>query len=97
MTLKSYVVYGRKTYDQDENGNWTWTQHRQAVSFQKSRFWMNDDGSFVSVCNSDIIDTNDYTILVIGADSLEKCREILEGQLSDGVFENYNYGEVEEL
>lgn len=94
MVVKVYKVYGQKTYELDDNGCWQWIQHRQAVSFHKSKFWSSSFGEFICYFNSDVTGTNLYTVVMICADSAEECLNILLGQLSDGIFENYNYGEV---
>lgn len=74
--------------------------HRQRESFGKSYKydWSKENQTrIVEVINSDITGTNDYSIIKITRDSAEECLQELEGQLSDGIFENSRYGKVEEI
>lgn len=47
--------------------------------------------------NSDKTGTNDYTIIKITRDTAEECDAELEGQISDGYFENSRTGKVIEI
>ena len=71
---------------------------RQAASFGKSslnaKTW---SGYCLDVINSDITGTNDYTILIVRAETEKKCRAGLYAQISDGVFENCRVGKIEEI
>lgn len=74
--------------------------HRQRVSFQKSaRYDFSKDGDIriIEVMNADMTGTNDYTIVIITRNTAEECDEELAGQLTDGLFENSNYGKFEEV
>ena len=74
--------------------------HRQRESFGKSYKydWSKANQTrIVEIINSDITGTNDYSIIKITRDSAEECLQELEGQLSDGIFENSRYGKVEEI
>lgn len=75
--------------------------HRQGVSFGESTNWdwssEHDGIRRIKELNSDITGTNEYTIVVITRNTEEEVRDEFEGQLSDGIFENYNYGRIEEV
>lgn len=82
--LKMWKVYGVKG-------------HRQRESFADSSVTQLNDNSFIYVVNSDITKTNDYSVVAISSEKIESCNDILEGQLSDGIFENSKVGEVVEI
>lgn len=72
--------------------------HRQRESFSpsyKHDFSENGKIRIIEVLNSDRTGTNDYTIVKITRNTREECFEEMSGQLSDGIFENSNYGLVE--
>ena len=74
--------------------------HRQAESFFPSyRYdWTEgDDVRIVEVQNSDKTGTNDYSLVIITRNTADECFEEIDGQLSDGIFENHRVGEVEEV
>lgn len=79
----AYVVYG-------ENG------HRQRASWDESNTIIHNDNA-ISFLNADITGHHDYSIVIITASNREECESELYGQLSDGVFENCNHGEIVEL
>lgn len=85
---KTWKVYGRDG-------------HRQRESFcdsYKHDFSNEKVGiRLLTVLNSDVTGTNEYSIVSITRNSAEECIKELEGQLSDGIFENSNTGEVEEI
>lgn len=69
--------------------------HRQRESFNKSyKEDFSKDGKvrIIEVQNSDITGTNEYSDLIITRDTKEECQEELDGQISDGIFENSNTG-----
>lgn len=77
--------------------------HRQRLSFgesftldiSKSPVWTRN---VVIDCQcEDKTGTNEYVIFSITADSAEECQRELDGQLSDGFFENIRYGAVIEI
>lgn len=76
--------------------------HRQKESFNNSFTW-NFTGQYgrglciIEVENSDKTGTNDYSIVRITADTEQACIDELDGQISDGIFENYRVGKVEEI
>lgn len=75
-------------------------RHRQRESFNKSYkhdFTKGDDIRIIEIENSDMTDTNDYTIIRITRNSSEECIKELYGQISDGIFENSRVGKVEEI
>lgn len=74
--------------------------HRQAESFNASTCYDWSDGGsvrIVSTQNADITGTNEYSIVRITRNTAEECQRELDGQISDGIFENYNVGEVVEI
>lgn len=85
--VKKFKVYGRDG-------------HRQGVSFLKSYSFTDCDGFKYDVINSDKTGTNKYTIVCID-DSENKTSETIEdaldGQISDGIFENNCVGKVVEI
>lgn len=88
MVTKTFRVYGREG-------------HRQRESFfpsEKYDFSSEADGiRIIETRNSDITNTNDYTEVVITRNTADECDRELEGQWSDGLFENSNYGRIEEI
>ena len=88
---RSWKVYG--WYDGE-------IRHRQRESFHTS--YENDfstpgDVRKIKVENSDITGTNDYTIIRITRNTADECEQELDGQISDGVFENSRTGWIEEI
>lgn len=85
---KAWKVYGREG-------------HRQRESFSPSfkyDFSSAKEGTrIIEVENSDKTNTNEYSIIRITRDSLYECEKELEGQLTDGIFENSFVGKVEEI
>lgn len=74
--------------------------HRQAESFNASTCYDWSDGGsvrIVSTQNADVTRTNEYSIVRITRNTAEECQRELDGQISDGIFENYNVGEVVEI
>lgn len=51
----------------------------------------------LEVKNSDKTGTNEYSIFSVTCDTEEECAAELEGQLSDGIFENSRVGKVVEI
>lgn len=87
MVTKSWKVYG-------------FLGHRQRESFNKSYKWdfsEDDNVRIIEVENSDKTGTNDYTIVRITRNTDEECEAELNGQISDGIFENSNVGDIEEI
>ena len=69
--------------------------HRQRESFSESYELLNEkNNTMICVHNSDMTGTNDYTEIEIIAKSEKECDEILDAQLTDGIFENYRTGKV---
>ena len=81
----AYKVYG-------EEG------HRQRMSFSPSfrRDWSDKlFGTRVfEAFGSDLTETNEYSIIRITRDTKEECKRELNGQISDGFFENSRVGKV---
>lgn len=88
MTTRTWKVYGM-------NG------HRQRESFNSSYKWDFSDKEcgvrIIEVENSDKTGTNDYSIIRISRNTYEECYEELQGQISDGIFENSRVGEIVEI
>ena len=69
--------------------------HRQRESFYESYELLNEyNNSMICVNNSDITGTNYYSEIEIIAKSEKECDEILDTQLTDGIFENSKTGKV---
>ena len=71
--------------------------HRQRESFNKSYkydFSEDADVRIIEVENADRTGTNEYSIIRITRNTPEECEEELNGQLSDGIFENSRVGKV---
>lgn len=74
--------------------------HRNKISFGKSFAYDFSKGENVRRIECDCSDktgTNDYVIVKITRNTAEECKNELEGQLSDGIFENCRTGKVEEI
>lgn len=74
--------------------------HRQRHSFYKSYTYdFSEDNSIrkITVENSDITGTNDYSIIRITRNTFKECEEELNGQISDGIFENSRTGKIVEI
>lgn len=88
MKTRSWKVYGRDG-------------HRQRESFFESYkydFSNEEDGvRIIEVENSDKTGTNEYSIVRITRNTAKECGEELDGQLSDGIFENSRTGDVVEI
>ena len=86
-TTRTWKVFGREG-------------HRQRTSFFASVHWdfsKGDDVCIIEIDNSDKTGTNDYSVIRITRNTAAECEAELEGQLSDGYWENYRYGEVVEI
>ena len=82
---KSWKIYG---YD----------SHRQKQSFNKSfRHDFSKPGNvrIVGCFNSDMTDTNEYSIFYTIRNSEKECEAELSAQLSDGIFKNSITGKIE--
>ena len=74
--------------------------HIQKASKGKSVVWdfsAWDNCRHITILREDITQTNDYVIIIITRESASGCLSELEGQLSDGFFESYKTGKVEEM
>lgn len=74
--------------------------HRQRESFHNSFVLNCSDGEsirIIEINNADVTGTNEYSEICITRNTTEECEEELEGQLSDGVFENSKIGRVVEI
>ena len=70
--------------------------HRQRESFNSSRSFETERAA-VEIFNSDRTGSNLYTLMQITAETVEDCRREMEGQITDGVFENSRTGEIQEI
>lgn len=69
--------------------------HRQRESFCGSyELPQILDGALIEVHNSDMTGTNDYSEIEITAKNEKECDEILDAQLTDGIFENCRTGKI---
>ena len=87
MVKRSWKVYGMEG-------------HRQRESFSPSyKYDFSENGitRIIEVENSDRTGTNDFSIVHITRDTDDECIRELEGQLSDGIFENSRTGAVVRL
>lgn len=85
MVKATYHIYGREG-------------HRQRESFHKScsyDFSTQNNIRLIEIENSDKTGTHDYSRVIITRNTLQDCRDEMEGQLSDGIFENSRTGKVE--
>lgn len=70
-------------------------KHSQRESFAPSErhdFSTADNVRILETFNSDRTGTNDYNIIRITRETREECFDELEGQLSDGLYENSEWG-----
>lgn len=70
-------------------------KHSQRESFAPSErhdFSTSDNVRILETFNSDRTGTNDYNIIRITRETREECFAELEGQLSDGLYENSEWG-----
>jgi hypothetical protein len=51
----------------------------------------------IKVENADVTGTNEYTVVTITRDTAELCAKELDGQITDGIFENSSIGNVVEI
>lgn len=74
--------------------------HRQKISFFPSfrdDFSTADDVRILECDCSDKTGTNDFVVLHITRNTAEDCIAELNGQITDGIFENCRVGKVEEI
>jgi hypothetical protein len=72
--------------------------HRQRESFSPSYTFTTFDNITISVINSDITSTNNYTLVRLEGDKTEQqLEQELVAQIWEGIFENSAYGTVEEV
>lgn len=84
---RSWKVYGASGHTQRESYNESY----------KYDFSTPDETRIIEVENFDKTGTHDYSIIRITRDSFEECEEELDGQITDGVFENSRTGRIEEI
>lgn len=89
MTVtKAWKVYGREG-------------HRQRESFGSSVYWdwsnKRDGIRIFEADNYDKTGTHDYTVVRITRNTADECDEEMEGQITDGYFENSYVGIVKEI
>lgn len=77
--------------------------HRQKEAFNASYRWDFSEGGeggrtrIIEVCNADITGTHDYSLVAITRDSAQECADELDGQITDGIFENSRVGDIVEV
>ena len=71
--------------------------YRQRESFSPSYKFITFDNITISVINSDLTGTNNYSLVKLEGDNEIQLENEFEGQLSDGIFENSAYGITEEI
>lgn len=74
--------------------------HRQAISFGQSFYWdFSTEGNkrILSCDCADRTGSNDFVDLTITCNTEIDCAKELDGQLSDGIFENCSFGDVVEI
>lgn len=87
MTTRVWKVYGAEGHRQRESFNPSY-----AYDFTKGA-----DIRKIEIENSDKTGTNEFTIIRITRNTAEECERELDGQISDGIFENSRVGEVKEI
>ena len=73
---------------------------RQRESVNKAYKWDFSEGDNVRIIEDDKSDktgTNDYSIVRITRNTAEECEAELNGQITDGIFENSTVGFIEEI
>ena len=72
--------------------------HTQRESYNKSyKYDFSDiyDGTrIIEVLNADMTGTHEYSVVIITRDTYDECEYELNGQLTDGIFENCVVGKV---
>lgn len=74
--------------------------HRQRESFDNSyKYDFSENGRtrVIEVFNADKTGTNDYSLVRITMNTADECEEELEGQVTDGIFENSRTGKIVEV
>lgn len=75
--------------------------HRQRESFGPSVVWdwscKADGVRIFEADNFDKTGTHDYTIVRITRNTADECDDEMEGQISDGYFENSRVGKIVEV
>lgn len=84
---RTWKVYGRR-----------WTQTKASFAPSAAYDWSSEgDVRKVALKNADMTGTNEYTIIRITRNTAEECERELDGQISDGFFENCVVGKVIEI
>lgn len=74
--------------------------HRQRLSFNPSRVFdysTPEEPRVIEIDSADKTGTNEYVVVRITRSTAEECEKELNGQLSDGIFEDVNTGASIEL
>lgn len=74
--------------------------HRQRMSFSPSQIYdFSEAGNarIIEIENADKTGSNAYSIIKITRNAAEECFAELNGQISDGFFENCRIGKIEEI
>ena len=74
---------------------------QQQESFNKSYIRDFSDNylgtRIIEVFNSDLTGTNEFSVVRITRNTYKECDDELSGQVTDGIFENYEVGDIFEL
>lgn len=84
---RTFKVYGIEGQEQEYSFN----------SSFRDDFTKGDNIKIIECENFDKTGTHDYSIVKITRNTSEECLEELDGQISDGIFENCRTGKVEEI
>lgn len=74
--------------------------HRQRESFFPSicyNFSTREEPRIIQELNSDLTGTNEYTEVAITCSNAALCEAELDGQITDGIFENSRVGKIVEI
>lgn len=73
-------------------------RENHSISHMNMIFLEASDGTrIIKVENADVTGTNEYTVVTITRDTAELCAKELDGQITDGIFENSSIGNVVEI
>lgn len=88
MITKTWKVYGSDGHRQRETFNrsyvWDFTSEKEGIRI-------------LEVLNADTTGTHEYSIIRITRNTADECLRELNGQITDGIFENSRVGIVEEI
>lgn len=91
MVTKKYRVYGKEGHRQRESFFPSYTNNIPAGEYGR------ESRTIIEVLNADKTGTNLYTEVIITSGTEEECDDEIEGQISDGIFENSRVGRCEKV